>query len=836
MERIQGIVERATENAKRGLKRTANELLDLDTAIGAAEQQLGLLQKTKKRVETKKEQYELERSERVTEEAQRGFDRTTKDLMGMIDSMMDANEQHEQQLEQQLGILRNMKERMQAENVQYKLELKLRSEGSRRVWEKLNDENKWKRENVLAVFIHEPFRFPAELSERGWNDTVPEFIRDNKDILLARLIHPRFRELYIRTGNHARPPLQIPDQFVAHKETVLALVDRYPEVLNQDVLPVELLDDKDVFRACIRSTRLKGIYYRRGLLGKFSVRIRSNADLMLEAAESEPSVFHHFCGKLFWDCSFAKRLVEAVEPNEDASTGQIPDFALNRFSEQVRSDRDVVLAYVRKNGLCVMDAVESLRDDEEIVRAACTNTAQAIYHCTSEATRRRLGTDRTFMLGLFCGLPPASNRGDPVLYRMLAEDLKVDHEIIAAALKCECLSLPDLPHPLASDRAFWLAMIKRDSTFWYSLPTNFENDFDFVRAIGDELLKNLHMLEDVFDRFPLLADDRSIWVKIISPDFSASSRYVDWMHTVIRDSAPQTIKNDRELMFCACKLFPYILEILPREFQQDRGFVEAVVEILPDEIRYGPPLASIPPHVQLLYPDLVVKAIRKMARNGWLDAYGAEEVAPELWSNLEICKAWLNCEGYGSGPLPPQFPRPMKDNEEFGLLAAKHLGRFNLDSTEFSNATSEALRSNKSFMMKAVQANCCTFNACHGRLRRDFDLAVTAFSCATYGQRLFEFYWWNDDRNAAESDFLRGILNKAEEKVNAHEGFVAGLLCGMSKYAGPDCRLPMLANDAETSLALQRMIAVLLDVPMGKDLRILRQAVGNMNAGLAEDG
>jgi len=122
MERIQGIVERATENAKRGLKRTANELLDLDTAIGAAEQQLGLLQKTKKRVETKKEQYELERSERVTEEAQRGFDRTTKDLMGMIDSMMDANEQHEQQLEQQLGILRNMKERMHFENVQYKLE------------------------------------------------------------------------------------------------------------------------------------------------------------------------------------------------------------------------------------------------------------------------------------------------------------------------------------------------------------------------------------------------------------------------------------------------------------------------------------------------------------------------------------------------------------------------------------------------------------------------------------------------------------------------------------------------------------------------------------------
>ena len=74
------------------------------------------------------------------------------------------------------------------------------------------------------------------------------------------------------------------------------------------------------------------------------------------------------------------------------------------------------------------------------------------------------------------------------------------------------------------------------------------------------------------------------------------------------------------------------------------------------------------------------------------------------------------------------------------------------------------------------------------------------------------------------------VLTEATEKIHAHEGFVAGLLCGVSDFAGPECHLLMLPNDAATSLALKRSIAAFLGVPMGKELRILRQAVGNMNA------
>ena len=441
--------------------------------------------------------------EGAREEAKRGFDRTEQELLD-IESMINAAEDEQPMRE----LLEERKARLQSEREQYELELQLlRGEGflpscEQHIWEQLNDENKWKKENVLAVFRRTPrYKIPDELKESSWNDTAPELIRDDRDILLARLQKLDLKSPYSYTSSC--PALfRIPDQLlddkeivIAVKEIVIAVLDRYPEVLKQDVLPKELLDDKDVFRAFIGSPRTDYEAIS-DLLQKFSAGIRGNADLMLDAAKISCTVFDHFDGELSEDRSFAVRLVVSAKPSRYTYPAKIPSNALERFAVPVRSDPDVVLAFVRRNGLCLKDAVEALQGDEEIVRAACANEAEAIFHCTAETTRRQLGSDRAFMQGLLGGIYRhctsfSEQHGNPDLYRMLSDDLKLDREIIAAAQKCGSLSSSDLPPSLASDIVFWLDMIKENPTFWYGLPVSYADDPVFglrhwnIRKQGD---------------------------------------------------------------------------------------------------------------------------------------------------------------------------------------------------------------------------------------------------------------------------------------------------------------------------------------------------------------
>ena len=106
-------------------------------------------------------------------------------------------------------------------------------------------------------------------------------------------------------------------------------------------------------------------------------------------------------------------------------------------------------------------------------------------------------------------------------------------------------------------------------------------------------------------------------------------------------------------------------------------------------------------------------------------------------------------------------------------------------------------------MMKALAIDAALFLAAVGDLRHDFEFAVTAFSCQDKGRDVIAGACYLNDRS-----FMPRVLTEATEKIHAHEGFVAGLLCGVSDFAGPECHLLMLLNDAATSLALKRSIAV----------------------------
>jgi len=132
--------------------------------------------------------------------------------------------------------------------------------------------------------------------------------------------------------------------------------------------------------------------------------------------------------------------------------------------------------------------------------------------------------------------------------------------------------------------------------------------------------------------------------------------------------------------------------------------------------------------------------------------------------------------------------------------------------------------------MQAVQINPCTLLSARSEIRRHFDLNVAAHS-ADNATNFIETRLLNRGRGSFNKElrFLRTIRDDAAGKLLLHDGFTRGLLRGMSHHAGPDCQLQMLADAGETSFALKTLIGEFAGVPIGKELRMIRQASVNLS-------
>jgi len=408
-----------------------------------------------------------------------------------------------------------------------------------------------------------------------------------------------------------------------------------------------------------------------------------------------------------------------------------------------------------------------------------------------------------------------SGRGGD-LYNMLPEHLKIDHDIAIQAYRVDFLSLSEFPTQLRSDRGFWMKLIEHDLLAWSELPEKYAQDPAFARATS-RWFESREIFEDVLSRFPFLLGERSFWYSLIEGGRMDEDTVMD----LLRELSPQRILRDKELMLIACQNNFEVLQVLPLELQQDRDILEAAIG--PD--RNDPPepkigaLQYIPKTVQVLYPDLTAKALSCV----WDPEI--DMVAESLWQDLEIWKAWFKIDG----EFHSHFPETMKDNREFGLLVARYCPYGDC----FATATSESLRSDKAYMMKAVKIDADLFyDACES-LRRDFGFAVVA--CSSNDHALSEYIeeanfrdYYSADRIDADLAFLRSVRAKAESKVEAYVGFTEAFVYGMTDLAGLGCHLPILVRDKETSLGLKKLIADFLDVPAGKEVSTLRRVVANL--------
>lgn len=287
-----------------------------------------------------------------------------------------------------------MRQHLMAERLQCHLIASLKSLGAM-AWHALSSENNWKKENVAFL----SGKIPHDMAEQFIIQKAPESIRNDRDVLLARLAQDEFTTYYeiqhcviCVTSFDQLLPIRLPEQLLTDKQVVAAAVHRYPETLVQTAISWELLDDIDVFRAFLTSKRIQRIWGEATTcngspLCKFSEGIRGNAELMLEATvvwKTSSVVFDCFSSNLSDNQFFAIQLVER--------SFLVPINALERFSDRIKSDYATVLIFVQKNGLCLSHAPESLRQNEQIVcvrvvRDLFVSVHQVRTRCAYQVTR-----------------------------------------------------------------------------------------------------------------------------------------------------------------------------------------------------------------------------------------------------------------------------------------------------------------------------------------------------------------------------------------------------------------------------------------------------------------
>jgi hypothetical protein len=443
-----------------------------------------------------------------------------------------------------------------------------------------------------------------------------------------------------------------------------------------------------------------------------------------------------------------------------------------------------------------------------------------VEYCTAGVTRRNLFAKKGFIMSIFDRLP--ADEAIPSLYPLLSSALQNDWEVIAEAKNANSLAAADLRPSLTLDTNFWLWIVDKAPSFWYDLPSEFKDDPSWVSAIG--FFESKAMVQDVFDRFPHLAEDRGMWHTLLlqfsRPTllFQFEEFYFDFPE-LVRDLAPIHIRLDRELMLEACAIHHGVLELLAPGFQEDLEFLLAIQTNSPMHL-----LMTMTHAAQRRHPALTVKAI------GWYeDVIEADDIAPELWENLDIVKAYWK-HGH-LGEFHTQFSETLKENKRVGLLVAQC-------PLALESATSEALRSDKFFMTQVIRIDIHLLEKACGSLCRNFELNILAFGIEEehnfpfpqsigLAQRMLQ-----DDQDGSELKFLRNVLSEAQEKIIRFEGFAQVFLYGFLDEHSP---LFVLSNDKETSMGLMKMIYEFVGVPLVAEYPLLRQAVKSIRASLLED-
>jgi len=387
------------------------------------------------------------------------------------------------------------------------------------------------------------------------------------------------------------------------------------------------------------------------------------------------------------------------------------------------------------------------------------------------------------------------------LYDICGPELKKDTQIVIAAVTSKSLAISDIPDEFETDKTFWKCLLICMPIAWCSMPSTLQQDTDFAiiaaQNVRDDEGYADALVKEILQGYPGVAFNLQVAENIAR---------LNSLHDISAlFSANAGLARNRAVVLQACKSNGCNLEYVHESLLGDRNIIQAALDSDPEA------LAFVPNSVQQLFPDLVAQAIRNPEVDDLDELFNY--IHEELWENREVALAWASKGGVYLDEFPGEFA---EDKELFLLFAENNWGQF-----EYA---SEALCGNKDFMLQVVQKQGTLLRQAHGQLSEDFDLALVAFAGTDH---MCGYHHTPFGGVCGCFQFLTDFAAKVRSRLYCHEGFVEGILCGMT-VEDADGTLTMLNQGQETSLEYKRQIAECIGIPMGKELRLLREASANL--------
>lgn len=137
--------------------------------------------------------------------------------------------------------------------------------------------------------------------------------------------------------------------------------------------------------------------------------------------------------------------------------------------DEVRDDKDIILAAVKTYGLRLKHASKTLRGDREVVMAAVKESSEALEHASKE-----LKADKEIVM--------AAVKRDGRALTHASKELQGDKEVVMAAVKNDGYALGQASESLRGDKEVVIAAVKNHSSAFVFASSEMKRDYDVALA------------------------------------------------------------------------------------------------------------------------------------------------------------------------------------------------------------------------------------------------------------------------------------------------------------------------------------------------------------------
>lgn len=385
---------------------------------------------------------------------------------------------------------------------------------------------------------------------------------------------------------------------------------------------------------------------------------------------------------------------------------------LTELTYNWRNDRELILALCenRLAPQALSNASDSLKEDEQVVRAVCMHDPNNLEHCGPNI-RQKLIADRDFMLSIIS----EETNGKMLAYASKA--LRSDRDLVAEALR-HGFPYDDIALELKEDRALLREAITKDCTVYMKLPDALKSDSVLAAAAvmcgsstrteyeDDELAFDNEykvVVEDAFKHAPGIFSNRKImWEAAPSSPFDRR----DCWNTTFQH-CHESLRNDRELVLRFLKTTRAVYENLNVSLRRDPEVIACAIDgccsccssFITELISF------VPRDCLIEHPELAIRAFDR-GRGAFFQEFNVRYIPRRLFRRLDVAQAYAD----NGGKMCTQgFPKDHCDNHDLCLRFLKNdLYPIFLDIrkcySHVLNWVSENLLRDKSFMVEALNA------------------------------------------------------------------------------------------------------------------------------------